>query len=102
MKFLKNLITVIAILAMIAVGGLFAVANDAPVPLDLLALQLAPQSLAVWVLAAFVLGGLLGMLVSSALMLRLRTSLSASRRRLDKTRTELAKLRDQNPGVEGA
>lgn len=102
MKLLSKLFTLLLVLGMIAVGTLFALQNDAPVPLDMLIYQFAPQSIALWVLGAFAAGGIVGMLVSSALMVRLRASLSGSRRQLEKTRLELAKLRDENPLAEVA
>jgi len=93
MKFLRRLLTVAVVLAMVAAGVLFALQNKAPVPLDLLVYSFPPQSLALWVLSAFALGGLTGLIVSSVLMVRMRASLGASKRQLDKTRQELSKLR---------
>ena len=81
-------------------GILFALQNKMPVPLDVLVYTFEPQSLALWVLGAFALGGIAGMLVSSALLLRLRTSLGSSKRQLQKTRLELAQVRDANPALE--
>ena len=75
MKFLRNLLTLVVVLAMIAVGVLFALQNEEPVPLDLLVYQFEPRSLALWLLSALAIGGLLGLVISSAIMLRLRTSL---------------------------
>ena len=80
MKFLRNILTVLIMLATIAVGVLFALQNKMPVPLDLLVYTFEPRSLALWVLGALALGGVLGMLASSAILLRLRASLASSRR----------------------
>ena len=93
MKFLRKIITILIVLATIGVGVLFALQNKVPVPLDLLVYTFEPKTLALWVLGAFALGGLLGMLISSALMVRLRASLGSSRRQLAKSRTEVEKLR---------
>lgn len=100
MKILRIVITLLVLLAMTSAGVLFAAANDAPVPLDLLFYTFSPQSLALWVLAAFALGGVVGMLVSSALMLRMRTALGSSKRQLNKTREELNQLRAQGPATQ--
>ena len=89
MKILVNLLTFVIILAFIGLGVLFALQNKAPVPLDLLVYTFEPRSLALWVLLAFALGGVCGMLASSAVLIRLRTSLASARRRLEKTRLEL-------------
>ena len=93
MKFLRRILTILIVLATIGVGVLFALQNKGLVPLDLLVYTFEPKSLALWVLGAFALGGLLGMLISSALMVRLRASLGSSRRQLAKSRTEVEKLR---------
>ena len=93
MKAFRTLLTLVIVLATIAVGVLFALQNKAPVPLDLLIYTFNPKSLALWILASLALGGLLGMLASSAIVLRLRTSLASAKRKLTKANTELAKLR---------
>lgn len=95
MKLLRKLITVLVLLAMVAVGVLFALQNKAPVPLDLLVYTFEPQSLALWVLCAFALGGVLGMLVSSALLLGSRAALASSRRQLEKARQQLGQQEAQ-------
>jgi putative membrane protein len=93
MKAFRKLLTLVIVLATIAVGVLFALQNKAPVPLDLLVYTFNPKSLALWVLASLALGGLLGLLASSAIVLRLRTSLASANRKLAKATTELANLR---------
>ena len=93
MKFLRKIITILIVLATIGVGVLFALQNKVPVPLDLLVYTFEPKSLALWVLAAFALGGLLGMLISSVIMVRMQASLGSSKRQLAKARTEVDKLR---------
>jgi uncharacterized membrane protein YciS (DUF1049 family) len=93
MKFLRKIITILIVLATIGVGVLFALQNKVPVPLDLLVYTFEPRTLALWVLAAFALGGLLGMLISSVIMVRMQASLGSSKRQLAKARTEVDKLR---------
>jgi uncharacterized membrane protein YciS (DUF1049 family) len=93
MKFLRKIITILIVLATTGVGVLFALQNKVPVPLDLLVYTFEPKSLALWVLAAFALGGLLGLLISSVIMVRMQASLGSSKRQLAKARTEVDKLR---------
>lgn len=100
MRLLRNIFTILVVLAMIGIGVLFSLQNKVAVPLDLLVYTFEPQSLALWILAAFAIGGALGMLISSAIMVRLRASLAASKRQLDKSHTELAKLRDATPAAD--
>jgi putative membrane protein len=95
MKLLRNILTVLFLLAMIVVGVLFALQNKSPVPLDLLVYTFEPKSLALWVLGAFALGGVLGMVVSSFILVRMRASLGSSKRQLDKVRTEVSQLRSE-------
>ena len=102
MKFLRNTLTVLIMLATIAVGVLFALQNKMPVPLDLLVYTFEPRSLALWVLGALALGGVLGMLASSAILLRLRASLASSRRQLAKARAESDRLSSTDTTVDAA
>jgi putative membrane protein len=100
MKFFRKLLTVFIVLTMVCVGVLFALQNKAPVPLDVLVYTFEAQSLALWVLGAFALGGLLGMIVSSVILVRMRASLGSSKRQLDKVRAEVSTLRSESPATE--
>ena len=80
MKLLKKLITVLVLLAAIAVGVLFALQNKDPIALDLLVYTFEPHSLALWLL-----------------IVRLRASLSIAQRKLSKTALELDALRKSEP-----
>ena len=93
MKLLRNLIYIAVVLAMAAIGALFALQNEAPVPLDVLVYTFEPRSLALWLLIAFALGGVLGLVVSSVLMLRNRAALASANRQLAKSKAEVDKLR---------
>jgi uncharacterized integral membrane protein len=93
MKQLRNLLTVLVVLAMLAISILFALQNTDAVPLDLLVYTFAPQSLALWVLGAFALGGVIGMIVSSVILMRTRAALSACKRQLERARDEASSLR---------
>ena len=89
MKQLRTLLYILILLAGLALGVLFALQNTQAVPLDLLIYTFSPRSLALWVLSAFALGGIAGLLMSSIYMLRSRAALGSSRRQLARTRTEL-------------
>lgn len=102
MKQLRKILTVIVVLAMLVVSVLFALQNEVPVPLDLLIYTFGPQSLAVWVLVAFALGGLLGMIVSSVILVRTRASLNTCRKQLDRAREDASKLRGTAVAIEAA
>jgi len=102
MKFLRNLFVLVLVLGAAAIGALFATANTVQVPLDMLVYTFQPKTLALWVLSAFALGGVLGMLASSLILLKMRASLGSSRRQLDKARTELSKSQENSAVVETA
>ena len=93
MSFIRNLLALALALAMAGAGVLFALQNADPVPLDILIMSLPPRSIALWVLGALALGGILGMAFSSLAIFRLRTRLSAARRQVSNAQTELDRLR---------
>ena len=96
MSFLRNLLAVAIALVMVAVGVLFALQNPEPIALDILVMKLPARSLALWVLAALALGGLLGLLLSSLVVLRLRAGLASTRRQLARAQTEVDRLRTRD------
>ncbi|MDP5052437.1 MAG: DUF1049 domain-containing protein, partial [Congregibacter sp.] len=65
MGFVRKLLALIIAFVMAAVGVLFALQNAEPVPLDVLLMILPPRSIALWVLCALALGGILGLSLSS-------------------------------------
>ena len=96
MKFLRKLVTVLVVLATLGVGVLFALQNKTPVPVDLVVYTFEPRSLALWILAAFAIGGILGMLACSALLVRQKASLGSARRQLAKSRAEVGRARENS------
>ena len=84
MKFLKNLLVFILLAGTLVLGALFAVQNTAQVPLDLLVIYLPERSIALWVLLAFAIGGVVGMLTNIGLVWRLRAALLKANRRLSR------------------
>jgi putative membrane protein len=82
MNYLKKIVFIAVIAALLVLGALFAVQNTATAPLDLLVVSLPERSIALWVLLAFGTGGIIGMLTSMGLVLRLRTTLLRVNRQL--------------------
>jgi putative membrane protein len=80
MTILKNMLYFLLLLGALALGTLFAVQNTVTVPLDLLVVYLPERSIALWVLLAFAGGGVIGMLTSIGLVLRLRGELKRLKR----------------------
>ena len=82
------------LLAVVLVAGfIFSVRNTTPVPLDLFFFRLPELSIALWVLAAFALGGVIGVAVSSVALIRCRHQIAQLRHRFDKQRLEIERLR---------
>jgi len=85
-RFVRFLIWLLLLLVFLA-SVIFSFFNTAPVPLSLGYTTLAPQPLSVWVIGAFVLGGLIGVLLGAGLFRHLRSRLEI--KRLQKRVTEL-------------
>jgi putative membrane protein len=96
MSFLRKLLTLAIALGMAAVGVLFSIQNPQAVPLDVLVMTLPPRSVALWVLGALALGGVLGVLLSSFAVLRLRARLIAARRQVASAQAELDRVRTRD------
>ena len=88
MKFLRNMLFFVLLGAVLMLGVWFAMENPAAVPLDLLVVQLSARSIALWVLLAFAIGGIVGMCINIALVVRLKAALMLSNRRLEEARQE--------------
>ncbi|MFT5579001.1 MAG: putative membrane protein [Paraglaciecola psychrophila] len=93
LQFLKRLFSVLLLLLVFAYGLFFAVQNTATAPLDVLFTQLDEQRIALWILLAFAFGGVLGMLLSTFIVVRLRGEALLARRQLKLRDRELDTLR---------
>ncbi len=93
MHFLQKLLSLALVLGMLLIGMLFALQNTETVPLDLLIIQLPERSVALWVLLAFSVGAIAGMVASSGVLLKLRKDLFSTRSQLQRKSTEVDKLR---------
>jgi putative membrane protein len=100
MKQLRTIVTAVIVIAAVALGVFFALLNKEPVPLNLIIFSFEPRSLALWLLLAFIFGGLAGVLVSSFYLLRSRAALGASRRQLARARSELGQVRSVESKVD--
>jgi uncharacterized integral membrane protein len=92
-NWLKNLITIVLGLIVIGIGILFTIHNTDQVAIDLVFFQLPEASVSLWLIAAFVLGALCGILLSTLVILSLKTRLRSSQRKVMTFRKELDKLR---------
>lgn len=63
-------------------GFLFSLANSEPVALDLVLLRLPEAALSVWLVAAFITGGLCGLAAGSVAIWRARRAATSARSRV--------------------
>jgi len=92
-RWLRSLLTGLLCLLILLVGILFTIHNTDKVAIDLIFVQLPQASLSLWLIAAFVLGGVVGVLLSSFAVLGLKTRLRSARRHANQAYRELDKLR---------
>lgn len=93
MRWIRRVLIALLLLLVLAFGLLFSVQNKQVVPLDLLALQLSERPLAVWLIAAFALGGFAGLAAGSVALVKLQANRYRLRRRLEVCERELSELR---------
>ena len=91
MRWLRQGLTLLLAVGAVAVGGLFSLQNTQKVPLDLIVFQLPAQPIAIWVLAALVVGVAVGLAAGALLALRR----AATIRRLRKERDRLLAAKEK-------
>jgi lipopolysaccharide assembly protein A len=93
MRWLRRIATVLLLAIVLAAGLLFSLQNADTVPVDLLVYQTVERPVSVWLLVAFALGGLVGLVVGSAALVRVQASRLRLRRQLETCEKELAQLK---------
>ncbi|EAW30351.1 hypothetical protein GP2143_09105 [marine gamma proteobacterium HTCC2143] len=93
MRPVKRLLVLIFLVCVLFFGVLFSIQNTDQIALDLLLVQLPEQRLSLWVLLSFALGGVVGMLISAAAILTLKSQNLVLQRKLQKRQKELGSLR---------
>ncbi|WP_136680128.1 LapA family protein [Neptunomonas sp. XY-337] len=94
MRWLKTLIVLLLSVVILMVGIMFTIHNTDKVAIDLVFITLPEMSLSLWLIAAFVLGGFLGFMLSSVAIVALKTRLMGARRRAAANSRELDQLRN--------
>lgn len=89
MGVLKRWAGYVLIVLALVFGVLFSVQNTVRVPLDLLIIRLPEATVAAWVLWAFVIGGLVGVLISAIALFTMKSRVTLLLRRIDKLNREL-------------
>lgn len=99
MRWIRRVLIVLVLLVVLIFGLLFSLQNGQSVPLDLLVLQLQARPIAVWLLATFAFGGMVGLLVGSVALLRLQASRYRLRRRLENCEKALSELKSNAAAI---
>ena len=96
MRWLRQGLTLLLAVGAVAAGGLFSLQNTEEIPLDLIAVQLPAQPVAIWILAALAVGVVIGL--GAGTMLALRRS--AMIRQLRKQRDRLLASAEKGTGLD--
>jgi uncharacterized integral membrane protein len=92
-RWLRTLLLIILCLVFLFVGILFTIHNTDKVSIDLILVTLPQASLSLWLMAAFVCGGVLGLVLSSFAILGLKARLRSARKRLTVAQHDLEQQR---------
>ena len=93
MSWLKRLSAAAIVIVVVAYGVLFSIQNNEIITVNFVVLPPLEGSAAFWVLLAFCVGGGLGLLFSSAVLVASKAQLSAAKRKLLNLEQELSKSR---------
>lgn len=93
MALLRVLLGLLVIGTAVVLGALFTLQNTAPVPLDLLVVQLSERAVALWVLLFFAAGCVVGLLGGAVVNLKQRAGNASLRRQHKKLELEVDRLR---------
>ena len=96
MRWLRQGLTLLLAVGAVAAGGLFSLQNTREIPLDFIVVQLPPQPVAIWILAALAAGVVIGLGAGTLLALRR----SATIRRLRKQRDRLLAAAEKGTGLD--
>ncbi|MEH6627102.1 MAG: LapA family protein [Motiliproteus sp.] len=96
MRLIKIVLGIAFALVLLLVGILLTVNNQQLVSIDLVFLQIPQASLAIWLVASFLLGAVLSLVLVSLSNVALRARLRRTSRQLHTSTRELDKLRTLN------
>lgn len=93
MRWIRGLVVTIGVLLVAFVAVIFVFKNPAPVTVDFFVVQISGYSIALWLVFAFLLGGILGLLAGLPAYLRYKAAIRSRDRKVSKKDLELQKLR---------
>ncbi len=91
MKFITSFLTVLLVLALLVFGVVFALANATAMKVDFLAFEVT-ASVATWLIGAFALGGILGLLAGMGVFVKLKSGQARSARKIKHYEQEIEQI----------
>ncbi|MDX1633934.1 MAG: LapA family protein [Marinobacter sp.] len=91
---IKKILLILLVLFLILVVVVFSLNNQVAVPLDFLLFETAPRGVAIWIILAFVVGAVVGILLTLLATLRQSVSKRHIQKRLDRAEKALEKSRN--------
>ncbi|HDZ38386.1 MAG TPA: LapA family protein [Marinobacter sp.] len=93
---LQKILLILLILVLVLLALVFSLNNQMAVALNFLVFETQPHGVAVWIIMAFVIGALVGVLMTVLATFRTSVSRRALQKRLDRAEQALEKTRVQN------
>ena len=93
---LQKILIVLLVLVLVLLALVFSLNNQMAVPLNFLVFETRPYSVAMWIILAFVLGALIGVLMATLATVKAKVSRRSLQKKLARTEQILEKERAQN------
>ena len=93
---LQKILIVLLVLILVLLALVFSLNNQMAVSLNFLLFETQPHGVAVWVIMAFVIGALFGVLMTLLATFKTAVSRRSLKKRLDRAEQALEKSRAQN------
>jgi len=93
---LQKILIILLVLVLVLLALVFSLNNQMAVSLNFLLFETQPHGVAVWIIMAFVIGALVGVLMTMLATVRTSVSRRTLKMRLDRAEQALEKSRAQN------
>jgi uncharacterized membrane protein YciS (DUF1049 family) len=93
---LQKILIILLVLVLILLALVFSLNNQMAVSLNFLLFETRPHGIAVWIIMSFVIGALVGVLMTVLATFRTSVSRRTLQKRLNRTEQALEKSRAQN------
>ncbi|MDO6442002.1 MULTISPECIES: LapA family protein [unclassified Marinobacter] len=93
---LQKILLILLVLVLVLLALVFSLNNQMAVALNFLVFETQPHGVAVWIIMSFVIGALVGVLMTLLATFRTSVSRRTLQKKLDRTEQALEKSRVQN------